>query len=213
MIKPPHHSEKLSFIFRELARKVILDENVTLDQLIVQLHLKGHAIIVLLFSLPFLLPIPLPGLSVLFGMVMAFSGLAMITNRPLWIPKFLSERRLPKKILLKLFITAAKFFHKFEYLIRPRFVFLASSRFSQILMGLIIVLSGIFLFLPLPPGTNFPPALVCILISLGLIEKDGLFIAWGVTLFVVEVLVVINLYTWIENSILNFFEKFISFFY
>jgi hypothetical protein len=43
------------------------------------------------------------------------------------------------------------------------------------------------LLLPLPPGTNFPPALCIILMAGGLLERDGRFILAGYLAFALNV--------------------------
>ena len=35
------------------------------------------------------------------------------------------------------------------------------------------------LILPLPPGGNFPPALACAVLGMGLVERDGLIVLVG----------------------------------
>ena len=50
----------------------------------------------------------------------------------------------------------------------------------QIFHGVLIVFLGVFLALPLPiPLTNFAPGWSIFLISVGLLEKDGLIVAVG----------------------------------
>jgi hypothetical protein len=45
--------------------------------------------------------------------------------------------------------------------------------------SLTIAIRGLLLALPLPPGTNFPPALGIFLLSAGMVEEDSLFVLLG----------------------------------
>ena len=55
------------------------------------------------------------------------------------------------------------------------------------LHAFIIFVAAFVLLLPLPPGTNFPPALCIILMAGGLLERDGRFILAGYLAFALNV--------------------------
>jgi hypothetical protein len=42
-----------------------------------------------------------------------------------------------------------------------------------------VLFMAIVLILPLPPGGNFPPALACAVLGMGLVERDGVIILIG----------------------------------
>ena len=75
-----------------------------------------------------------------------------------------------------------------KHLIHPRFRWLNEHRPMHVCNGLLIVLLGIFLALPLPiPLTNLSAGWGTLLLSIGLLEDDGAFLLAGylVTLLII----------------------------
>jgi len=54
----------------------------------------------------------------------------------------------------------------------------------------IVLIMAIVLILPLPPGGNFPPALACAVLGLGLTQRDGLIVLFGLVASVVALVAV-----------------------
>ncbi len=159
-------------------------ESITIGELLKLFSNQGHFILCCIFSAPFLLPIPLPGLSVILGLLIFFLGLGIVFNFPPYIPKKFSTISLESKFLAKLFHFLAMLSQKLEFVIRPRFSKIVIFSPMKKISGFIICLSGLFLALPLPPGTNFPPSLVIIIISLAHVECDGILLIVGHTFFI-----------------------------
>ena len=72
-----------------------------------------------------------------------------------------------------------------ERLARPRLLFL-TGRAATVGVGLVVLFMAIVLILPLPPGGNFPPALACAVLGLGLAERDGIIVMIGLVTSVVS---------------------------
>ncbi|MBF0315830.1 MAG: exopolysaccharide biosynthesis protein [Oligoflexia bacterium] len=173
-----------SLLERCLAISEMLKEGqeITFGELLQKMGESGPLLLVVIISIPFLLPMPVPGLSVPFGIVIAFSGVAIALKRPLWLPRFFREKKFSVKTLQQIFATGTKFLRKIRPLFRERLTIVASSWAVQLMAGLLITLCGLLLALPLPPGTNFPPALIITLSAIGLLERDGLLLILAPTL-------------------------------
>lgn len=78
------------------------------------------------------------------------------------------------KSISKIIHTTVPYLIKIEYFLKPRWSFM-TCRFMEIINGTIIFCLAILLMLPIP-FSNFIFAALLITFSLGLIEKDGLFI-------------------------------------
>jgi len=56
-----------------------------------------------------------------------------------------------------------------------------------------ISLGGLLLFLPLPPGTNAPPALALILLCIGTLQHDIVFVILGTLILFLFTLALLSL--------------------
>jgi hypothetical protein len=175
-------THRLSGEFLRLAHSC-KEKDLTLKELVALLHARTQALITLVLSLPFVLFIPLPGLSIIFGIFICFNGIRIANNRPLWFPHFLLKRKMSGGTLAKGFLIAAKVSKRTEKFIKPRGQFLVRHPKLQTFHGIILAVCGFFLALPLPPGTNFLPGLSAALISIGILEEDGLFVVLSYVTF------------------------------
>jgi hypothetical protein len=136
----------------------------------------GHCISILFFSLPFLQPIPLPGLSTPFGIIISIVGLLAYLEKSPIIPKMWATRRLPAKTVLLIAEGSEKIFKKVSFILHPRWLFLFEGPFRLINL-MLLVMNAILLALPLPiPFSNTIPAWAIVFQTLGKFENDGLFI-------------------------------------
>ena len=119
--------------------------------------------------------IPSPGLPIgaLTGAVVICVAISMLVrpHRPL-IPGFLGRRKLSPKLLRGIMRYAVPFVRKLERWFRPRLTWAVTGA-GAVLAVIGISIQAIGLALPLPFG-NTPFALGIILISLGLLTRDGL---------------------------------------
>jgi hypothetical protein len=132
---------------------------------------------------PFLLPIPLPGLSIPFGILIAIFGLSLSTGWKPWLPESWVHRPIPRDLLRRFCRTARKFLQKVERFIRPRYHWIHRNRVFKGAAGAMITACGVLLAMPLPPGTNAPPAAAIVCLSVALLEGDGLLLVLGYILF------------------------------
>lgn len=161
----------------------------TLREVIVLLGGRAYTLLVLLLALPFITPIPLPGLSTPFGLAIALIALRLTFGQRPWLPKKLQRKELPAGFINKVFGFAEKTLRFFEKFLRPRLTFLTDTPLLVRLHALLLLLAAVVLLLPLPiPFTNSFPAWAILLVAAGLLERDGLFILAGYVVFAVGVL-------------------------
>jgi hypothetical protein len=172
---PRKLSEELAMILREFEV-----ENVTLREVLGLLHGRGYVLLVMLLALPFCTPVPLPGLSTPFGLIITIIGARLALGAKPWLPARLLNTRLPPKVFAKVFAFTRKIILGFERLLRPRLLWVTSTPRREQLHGVPIVICALMLLLPLPvPFSNVIPAWGIMLISGGLLERDGAFIVAG----------------------------------
>ena len=152
-------------------------ETVTLREVLGLLHGRGYVLLIMLLSLPFCTPVPLPGLSTPFGLIITIIGARLALGAKPWLPARLLDTRLPPKVFTKVFALTRKIILGFERLLRPRMLWVTGSPRREQLHGVPIVICALMLLLPLPvPFSNVVPAWGIILIAGGLLERDGAFI-------------------------------------
>jgi len=159
-------------------------EKVTLREVMAVLHGRGYVLLVMLLALPFSTPIPLPGLSTPFGLVIALIGLRLALGQKPWLPARLLDTTLSPKLFAAVFVAARKILRGFEFFLKPRLWWLTSSARLLQLHAAPILVSALLLLLPLPvPFSNILPAFSILLLSAGLLERDGWFIIAGYAVF------------------------------
>ena len=185
--EPGQKARKLSEELVELRTRAG-ERAVTLREVLYVLGGRGYLLLVLLLALPFITPIPLPGLSTPFGLAIALIALRLsLGQRPL-LPKALQRRELPAGFISKLFSVAEKVLRFLEKFLRPRLTFLTDTPRLVQLHAVLMLLAAVALLLPLPiPFTNSFPAWAILLLAAGLLERDGGFILAGYLVFVAGV--------------------------
>jgi hypothetical protein len=160
------------------ALETTIDGPLTLGELTHRMHHAGFGLIVLFVCVPFLQPLPLAGLSTVFGVFIAFQGLQLVRGRPEpRLPAWLARRSLETKTLHLLLGAARRFFSLADRFTRPRWRPLAANERA---VGAAWVLCGLALALPFPiPMSNMICATPVALLSLALLEEDGLIALFG----------------------------------
>jgi hypothetical protein len=191
----PVRSRKLSEEFAVILQEFEV-ETVTLREVMSRLHGRGYVLLLMLLSLPFCTPIPLPGVSTPFGLIIALIGGRLVFGVKPWLPARLLDTRLSPVVFRKVFAWTQKILLWFEKVLRPRMLWLSSSSVLEQLHAVPIVVCALLLLLPLPvPFSNVIPAWAVMLLAGGLLERDGVFILAGyvATVFAVAYFVAIAL--------------------
>lgn len=138
----------------------------------------AFGICMLIFALPNIVPIPLPGLSTLTAIPMLyFSIQLMMGRRVVWLPKAIARRELKGDNVRRMVEYAIPFVARCERYFRPRMHGFASKR-ARIFSGAVITLLAVLIALPVPLG-NWVPALAICILCLAIIEYDGVLMLIG----------------------------------
>lgn len=156
-------------------------ETITIKEVLQTLGGKGKEILLIFLSLPFCLPIQIPGLAIPFGIISAMIGLGLAFRRhKILLPKFLQSKSLKGKTIKKIAKKGLWLTKKMKKWVHPRLKVMCRHHLISMLNGIIIFILGILLALPLPvPLTNLVAAWGILLMSLGMLEDDGLFVSIG----------------------------------
>lgn len=150
---------------------------ISLKTLIHFLEGKGQAALLVLIGLPFCLPIQIPGLSLPFGLLLAFIGLRIAFGHHVWIPEKILKQEISHATLEKIAhyaIRITNWLRRFSY---TRWTWLVETPGLHLLHGLTVALLAFLLALPLPiPFTNILSAVPIVCFGLALLDDDGVFI-------------------------------------
>lgn len=170
-------SGRVSARLRELVATKSPAQNFTLRDLFESLSGRGHAAVVVVLALPFCLPLPLFGLSTVFGAVLAFIGLRVAFGHRPWLPKWILNKPVRAETVLAMARRSAAMEWRMRKLLRPRLTQLCRNPWLYRAHGITIAVLAVFLALPLPiPFSNVIVAFPILLLGLALLEDDGAFV-------------------------------------
>ncbi|QXD25575.1 exopolysaccharide biosynthesis protein [Opitutia bacterium ISCC 51] len=149
------------------------DEGITMSNLVDALGDRGFGLLFIILSLPSALPIPAPGYSTPFGIMITILAIQMMAGRQSpWLPQWAAKKRIGRKMAERMIGTASKFFGKVEHLIKPRWGWVLAKS-GHIFAGILIIVMACLMILPIPL-TNTAPAMVIFVIGVAMTEDDGL---------------------------------------
>lgn len=166
----------------------IQGESITLRELLALIGEQGILLFCIILVLPFLLPVSIPGVSTIFGIVIILLGISLTFNR-LWLPDQLMNRPISTAHLVPALEKGIPFLTRFERWIRPRFAGLTTGDFVNRINGLALIAGGVLLLFPLSfiPFSNTLPGVAILLLAIGMLQRDGYFIIGGYSFLVATV--------------------------
>ena len=157
-------------------------DRISLADIKTSLHKRGFGLLMVICAIPVSLPIPIPpGLTSIPAIPLLILSLQMVMglDSP-WLPKWVSKRTIKRTTLASLIEAASPHLKKIEKFLKPRLSF-ASSRHGEKIIGIFATIFSISVMLPVP-FTNMIPALGILIMSLGLLSKDGITIIIGMVI-------------------------------
>lgn len=178
---------------------------ITLGKIVELMDGQALLVVSLISILPFMQPIPIPGLSSILGLVVILQGIGlMLWNKPLLTEKMKTVEISKDKFdfIYRAAVKFSNFTSKISAFKHP----ITNTRVSQIICGVAIIISAGFLSLPLPiPFSNFIPALSIFLICVGLLEEDIILIMIGYGITVTVMVMALFSYHIIKEQLQNYF--------
>jgi hypothetical protein len=154
------------------------DETVTLRDLLAGLNRRAFGMLLFASVLPAFIPIPIGG-AISGPLVMLIGVQLAIGMRRPWLPNFLAMRGPHRHALARFDRMISPWLARLEHLIRPRLPVLLDHRLAGVVTGLLLVLLGLLLSLPIPL-TNYLFGGLLLVFALALLERDGvmMLVAW-----------------------------------
>ena len=152
---------------------------VTFEQLLERFSHRAFGVMVLVATLPAFLPLP-AGAGAISGPLITLFGAQMLFGmRAPWVPKALRRRGIRRERFVSFATRMRPWLQRVERGVKPRLAGFTQHPACHLLSGLLLLLLGLLLSLPIPL-TNYPVGLLILAFAIALIERDGvlLIIAW-----------------------------------
>lgn len=156
-------------------------ETASARELLALIGEQGMLMSCILLTIPFLVPVSVPGVSTVFGLLIVLIGAGVASNRVPWLPDRLLKRRFATPKLVSALEQGARLVSRLERLLHPRWAALSQGRGINRFNGSMIVVAGMLLMAPfgLVPFSNTLPALAALFLAAGMLQQDGLFVFLG----------------------------------
>lgn len=174
-----------SKLLQELVLNKQDKETVSFQEICDYLSARGFAILMILFALPMTFPIPTPpGFTTALGLPLLYFSFQMISGhtKPS-LPNWVANKTIKTSHLATVIDKFSKFLIILEKILKPRFSYFNSVE-GEKLIGYMALLCSISISLPIVFG-NAIPSLGILVMSLGLLGRDGLAIIIGIIISLV----------------------------
>lgn len=157
------------------------EERISLRELMALVGEQGLLVFCMFLTIPFLLPVSIPGVSTAFGVVIVLIGIGVALNRVPWLPTRLMNRTIERIHLLPALEKGVALFSRLDRFIRPRWLALTHASTLNRLNGFLLIAGAVLLMAPfgLIPFSNTLPALAILFLAAGMLQRDGIFVALG----------------------------------
>lgn len=177
---PPDTSSGTVRLLAELAEEGDPQASLPLAAVLDRLGERAFGALLLLATLPAFIPLPF-AVGAIAGPLVALVGLqlALGLDRP-WLPGRLRDRPIPRAALRRFGTRLRPLLAWLERWLRPRRGEWVHLRPVRVGSGLLLIVLGGLLALPIP-FTNYPFGLLLLVFAIALVEHDGrlLMIAWA----------------------------------
>lgn len=157
-------------------------DEISLDNLVQEIGIHGHAPLLMVVALLMILPLGMiPGVGGALGLIAALIGLQMlIGGQRVALPGFIGRRKIPSDRLRKFLARIRPTTLRMSLILKVRLEPLAVSRPAVTLIGLALIVAGLSLLIigAIPVATPLLGLPVAIF-SVGLLTRDGMAVAGG----------------------------------
>ncbi|NEP61298.1 MAG: exopolysaccharide biosynthesis protein [Symploca sp. SIO2G7] len=156
--------------------------DVTLNELLTLSGERTFGFLFVLLSLPSALPVPAPGYSIPFGIVMFLLAVQLIIGRKKpWLPDGWLSKGFERSKVTGFITKGLPWLQKIEAVSQPRLSIMCTSPMGRLVLGIAIALMSMCMMVPIP-GTNTVPAIGIFVIGFGLLDDDGAISLAGLTI-------------------------------
>lgn len=156
------------------------DEQLRMADLLAGLGKRVFGMLLFIAAIPAFIPVPGLAGAISGPLTVVVGAQLMIGMRRPWLPRFLASRGPYRHTLIGFERRISPLLARIERRIRPRMSQVLDHRVAAMFTGLLVVLLGILLALPIP-FTNYLFGALMLAYALALLERDGalMLLCWG----------------------------------
>ena len=172
---------------REAGTRAILDglldgdpaQSLDFDYLLDGLGRRAFGMLLFVTALPAFIPIPVGG-ALSGPLIMLVAAQLLVGMGHPWLPGFIARRGPKRQALARFERIVDPWLGRLERIVKPRLTAVLDHPLASAFTGLLLVLLGLLLALPIPL-TNYLLGGLILLYALALLERDGalMLVAWG----------------------------------
>jgi hypothetical protein len=178
-------TESVEYVIKNLSVDVV-----TLREILNVIGREGMLVFCIFLTLPFMVPVSIPGVSTVFGIVIGLVGVGIMTHRPPWLPDRLIRKKFPADRLRLALENGTVWIHRLGRISRPSIPVLTHGIGMARVNGLMLITGALLLMAPfgLIPFSNTLPGLAILFLAIGVLQRDGRFVILGYMTLVLTVL-------------------------
>ncbi|HJK87622.1 MAG TPA: exopolysaccharide biosynthesis protein [Candidatus Megaira endosymbiont of Hartmannula sinica] len=181
-----------SQVIKDLLAKIKSKSNgssTKVSQIVDDFHEEGILISLIFFGCPIALPLPYPpGFTTIFGMPLVILSMQLLLNyNRVALPTKINDFTIKNSFLINIIEKIIPKVIKIESYVKPRIEFARNPLFEKFL-AIIMFIASLFVILPLP-FTNAIPSQGIVVMSIALLNKDGIFMFVGLVVAILGMFV------------------------
>ncbi len=168
------------YFFEEERKSTVIF--ITLGEVLVLAKERLFGFLLVILSLPSALPIPAPGYSAPFGILIFLLAVQLIVGaKTPWLPQNMMNHPIQLQKVQWFLNKGLPWLRRIEAIARPRLSYICTTIPGRVTIGSAIALMAISMMIPIP-GTNTLPAMGIFVTGFGLLEDDGAISLGGLVL-------------------------------
>lgn len=183
------------------------NEAMTVGEIKNALHERGFGILMAIAAFPICIPLPVPpGYTTIFSIPLFIFSIQMVLGMQApWLPAWVEKKYVKRSSLEKLIAKANPWLKKIEERMQPRMTYISVHTWERII-GIFSFVFAVAVALPIPL-VNFPPGLGILVMSLGLLNRDGVTILIGMIIGTIGIgiTMIILVMLWMGMSVPSFY--------
>jgi hypothetical protein len=153
-------------------------DTITVGEMVTIFKTGGFSLLLIVFAGPLALPLPALGIAQVLSVPILFLAIQLASGRSApWLPQKIANKNMSMETLGKVIPKVIPWLKKIEFFVRPRLGFFASKT-GHCITGIACFVCAISVAMPFP-FSNTVPSMGIVIMSIGLLERDGLAILAG----------------------------------